>query len=45
MESSYNNSIDNNLADLLNDKFLHKIQQYKMKELWNNKEDEFWENV
>ena len=27
------------------DEFLHKIQQEKMKELWNNKEDEAWENV
>jgi hypothetical protein len=27
------------------DEFLHKIQQEKMKELWNNKEDEIWENV
>jgi hypothetical protein len=27
------------------DEFLHKIQQPKMKELWNNKEDEEWENV
>ena len=27
------------------DEFLHKIQQPKMKELWNNKEDEDWENA
>ena len=27
------------------DEFLHKIQQEKMKELWNNKEDEDWENA
>jgi hypothetical protein len=27
------------------DEFLHKIQQSKMKELWNNKEDEVWEHV
>jgi len=27
------------------DEFLHKIQQPKMKELWNNKEDEAWENA
>ncbi len=27
------------------DNFLHKIQQTKMKELWNNKEDEAWENA
>ena len=25
--------------------FLHKIQQVKMKELWDNKEDEAWENA
>jgi hypothetical protein len=27
------------------DEFLHKIQQAKMKELWDNKEDEEWENA
>ena len=27
------------------DEFLHKIQQERMKELWDNKEDEAWENV
>jgi len=27
------------------DEFLHKIQQMKMKELWDNKEDEVWENA
>ena len=27
------------------DEFLHKIQQKKMKELWDNKEDEVWERV
>ena len=27
------------------DEFLHKVQQHKMKELWNNKEDEAWESV
>lgn len=27
------------------DEFLHKIQQVKMKELWDNKEDEAWENA
>lgn len=26
-------------------KFLYKIQQFKMKELWDNKEDEEWANV
>ncbi len=27
------------------DFFLHKVQQHKMKELWDNKEDEAWENA
>lgn len=27
------------------DEFLHKIQQNKMKELWDNSEDEEWENA
>lgn len=27
------------------DEFLHKIQQQKMKELWDNKEDEAWEHA
>ncbi|HLC16547.1 MAG TPA: hypothetical protein VJL89_10020 [Thermodesulfovibrionia bacterium] len=27
------------------DEFLHKIQQHKMKELWDNKEDVEWENA
>ena len=27
------------------DEFLHKIQQEKMKELWDNAEDEEWENA
>jgi len=27
------------------DEFLHKIQQVKMKELWDNKEDEAWKNA
>ena len=27
------------------DEFLHKVQQEKMKELWDNKEDEFWDQV
>lgn len=27
------------------DEFLHKIQQPKMRELWNNKEDEDWEKA
>jgi hypothetical protein len=27
------------------DEFLHKIQQPKMRELWDNKEDGAWEDV
>ncbi|MFH2020258.1 MAG: hypothetical protein ABIJ34_02525 [archaeon] len=27
------------------DEFLHKVQQKKMKELWDNKEDESWESA
>ena len=27
------------------DEFLHKIQMKKMKELWDNKEDEVWDNA
>ena len=27
------------------DEFLHKIQQPKMKEIWDNKEDEIWEKI
>ncbi|MFH1240034.1 MAG: hypothetical protein V1672_02355 [Candidatus Diapherotrites archaeon] len=27
------------------DEFLHKVQQDKMKELWDNKDDEVWENA
>ena len=27
------------------DEFLHKIQQPKMKELWDNEYDEVWENA
>lgn len=27
------------------DEFLHKVQQQKMKELWDNKEDEEWEHA
>ena len=27
------------------DEFLHKIQQQKMKELWDSEEDEAWENA
>jgi hypothetical protein len=27
------------------DEFLHEVQKAKMKELWDNKEDEAWENA
>jgi len=27
------------------DEFLHKIQQAKMKELWDNESDEAWDNA
>jgi hypothetical protein len=27
------------------DEFLHKIQQAKMKEIWDNEEDEAWEHA
>jgi hypothetical protein len=49
---TYNELIDNMIKTIKNikqtnqyDEFLHKIQQIKMKELWDNKEDEAWENV
>jgi len=27
------------------DEFLHKIQQTKMRELWDNEDDDIWENA
>ncbi len=27
------------------DEFLHEVQQQKMKELWDNKNDEAWEDA
>ena len=27
------------------DEYLHRIQQERMKDLWDNKEDEAWENA
>ncbi|MFH0862749.1 MAG: hypothetical protein V1875_06955 [Candidatus Altiarchaeota archaeon] len=27
------------------DEFLHKIQQERMRSLWDNKEDDFWDTV
>lgn len=48
----YNDLIKNMLQVFKNiksknqyDEFLHKIQQAKMKELWDNKEDEAWERA
>ena len=51
-EQTYNTLIEK-MIDIFNtsksrnqyDKFLHQIQQQKMKELWNNKEDEDWEHA
>jgi hypothetical protein len=48
----YNETISN-LIQLANesknrgqyDEFLHKVQQAKMKELWDNTEDEAWEHA
>ncbi len=49
---TYNELLDKAVSVFMNikknnsyDEFLHKIQQPKMKELWNNKEDEAWEGV
>ncbi len=49
---TYNELIKNMIAIFRNakkrnqyDEFLHKIQQAKMKELWDNKDDELWENA
>ena len=49
---TYNELIEKMLKCFVNlkksnqyDEFLHKIQQEKMKELWDNKKDEEWENA
>jgi len=49
---TYNDLLEKMLSIFVNlqeknqyDEFLHKIQQPKMKELWDNKEDEAWENA
>lgn len=49
---TYNELIENMVKTFMRvkernqyDEFLHKIQQVKMKELWDNKEDEIWENA
>ena len=51
-EQSYNSLIQRMVKVFENvkkrnqyDQFLHKIQQQKMKELWDNKEDEVWDGV
>ena len=40
-----NKKINKNVKRNQYDEFLHKIQQQKMGELWDNKEDEAWENA
>ena len=49
---TYNELIDHMIQVFRNakqrnqyDEFLHKIQQPKMKELWDNKADEEWEHA
>jgi predicted DNA-binding ribbon-helix-helix protein len=49
---TYNELISNMIETFKNvkkrnqyDEFLHKIQQQKMKELWDNKEDEAWDDA
>jgi len=41
MVAVYKNIKNNNQYD----EFLHKVQMRKMKELWDNKADEEWENA
>lgn len=51
-EQTYNNLIEK-MIDCFEeskkrnqyDKYLHHIQKQKMKELWDNKEDEAWEHA
>ncbi len=49
---TYNEVLDKDLSLLVSnkkknsyDEFLHKIQQQKIKDLWDNKADEEWENA
>jgi predicted DNA-binding ribbon-helix-helix protein len=49
---TYNELISNMIETFKNvkkrnqyDEFLHKIQQQKMKELWDNKADEAWKDA
>jgi hypothetical protein len=51
-EQTYNNLIEKMIGCFEEskkrnqyDKYLHHIQKQKMKELWDNKEDEAWENA
>ena len=51
-EQTYNSLIQNMVESFRkakernqNDKFLHEIQKEKMRELWDNKEDEAWEHA
>jgi predicted kinase len=45
---SYNEVIGHLVREKANnqyDRYLHEIQKNKMRELWNNKDDEAWEHV
>jgi abortive infection bacteriophage resistance protein len=49
---TYNELIENMVSIFIKlkernqyDEFLHKIQHEKMKELWDNKEDEEWDDA
>ncbi|MBI4406314.1 hypothetical protein HY571_00170, partial [Candidatus Micrarchaeota archaeon] len=51
-EQSYNSLLEKMIALFKRarernqyDAFLHRIQQQKMKELWDNPEDEAWKNA
>jgi hypothetical protein len=51
-EQTYNNLIEKMIGVFEEskkrnqyDKYLHHIQKQKMKELWDNKEDEAWEDA
>ena len=51
-EQTYNSLIQNMVESFRKakernqyDKFLHEIQKEKMRELWDNKEDEAWEHA
>ena len=49
---TYNELLEKMIKNFLNiknknqyDEFLHKVQQAKMKEIWDNKIDDVWENA